>query len=410
VYDISNFHHRHPGGARIISHFAGQDATDAWVAMHKDRNLVLKYMRNLQIGKVQRQENDTEMLVLTEFRELRKFVENNELLKPKPLFFILQFAHIITLEMIAYFILRWYGVGWLSYCIAALILTTAQAQSGWSQHDYGHLSVFPTSWLNHVMHRIVIGHLKGASSHWWNFRHNQHHCKPNIIGKDPDIGAAYLFVVGNRMPIQWALRRKGFMPYDWQHIYFWFLGPPTLLTIYFHLENAYFMAKRRDFVDIFWTLTFFSRLFYCYSPILGGWGTFWFYMLIRLIEGHWFVLVTQMNHIPMEIDKDKNLDFVTAQAVSTCNIEPSWFNNWFTGHLNFQIEHHLFPTMPRHNYARVAPLVKSLFKKHGLPYIEKSLLNGVLDIVRSLEFSGRIWRKTYESVNRLSEAKCDIGR
>ncbi|KAG8131113.1 putative Fatty acid desaturase 1 protein, partial [Naja naja] len=45
---------------------------------------------------------------------------------------------------------------------------------------------------------------------------------------------------------------------------------------------------------------------------------------------------------------------------ATCNVDHSWFNDWFTGHLNFQIEHHLFPTMPRHNYYKVAPLVKSL--------------------------------------------------
>ena len=35
-----------------------------------------------------------------------------------------------------------------------------QAQAGWSQHDYGHLSVFPKSWQNHLAHQFVIGHLK----------------------------------------------------------------------------------------------------------------------------------------------------------------------------------------------------------------------------------------------------------
>ena len=42
----------------------------------------------------------------------------------------------------------------------------------------------------------------------------------------------------------------------------------------------------------------------------------------------------------------------------------------------------LFPTMPRHNLHKVAPLVKSLCTKHGIKYQEKSLLRALLDIVR----------------------------
>ena len=46
-----------------------------------------------------------------------------------------------------------------------------------------------------------------------------------------------------------------------------------------------------------------------------------------------------MNHIPMEIDKDQDKDWFTAQLDATCNVHQSAFNDWFTGHLNFQIEH-----------------------------------------------------------------------
>ena len=59
----------------------------------------------------------------------------------------------------------------------------------------------------------------------------------------------------------------------------------------------------------------------------------------RLLESHWFTFVTQMSHIPMEIDWDHDNDWLTAQTISTCNVDPSPFNDWFSGHLNFQIEH-----------------------------------------------------------------------
>jgi fatty acid desaturase len=46
-----------------------------------------------------------------------------------------------------------------------------------------------------------------------------------------------------------------------------------------------------------------------------------------------------MNHIVMEIDYDHEYDWFRNQLFSTCNVEQSAFNDWFTGHLNFQIEH-----------------------------------------------------------------------
>jgi fatty acid desaturase len=61
--------------------------------------------------------------------------------------------------------------------------------------------------------------------------------------------------------------------------------------------------------------------------------------LDRFIESHWFVMVTQMNHIPMTVESDRDRDWVSAQAAATCNVNQSVFNDWFTGHLNFQIEH-----------------------------------------------------------------------
>uniref|UniRef100_A0A5F8HLS2 Fatty acid desaturase domain-containing protein n=1 Tax=Monodelphis domestica TaxID=13616 RepID=A0A5F8HLS2_MONDO len=115
----------------------------------------------------------------------------------------------------------------------------------------------------------------------------------------------------------------------------------------------------------------------------------------RFLESNWFVWVTQMNHIPMHIDHDRNVDWVSTQLQATCNVHESFFNDWFSGHLNFQIEHHLFPTMPRHNYHKVAPLVRSLCAKHGIEYQSKPLLSAFADIVHSLKESGQLWLDAY---------------
>ncbi|XP_071791216.1 acyl-CoA 6-desaturase-like [Asterias amurensis] len=394
VYDVSKWVTRHPGGFKVLSHYAGEDATDAFVAFHPDKTKVKKYLKPLRIGFLS-PESSTKSEIVSDMRSLRTQAEEMGLFKPRMGFYAAHLAHILALEVLGWMVLWFYGTGWSPYLLAAAILTTSQAQSGWFQHDLGHLSVFSQSRWNHWLHNFVIGGLKAASAHWWNYRHFQHHAKPNIVKKDPDITMPYLFLFGEKMPIKWASQKRGFMPYNYQQGYFFLIGPPLLLPIYFHTENLYHVITKRIWTDLAWTVFFFVRWFYFYGPLLGGLGALGLYMFVRFLESHWFVWVTQMNHIPMEVDNDTQKDWLSLQLHATCNVEPSAFNDWFTGHLNFQIEHHLFPTMPRHNYAKIAPHVKSLCIKHGLSYQTKTLLGAFTDIVRSLKSSGQLWYDAY---------------
>jgi len=95
------------------------------------------------------------------------------------------------------------------------------------------------------------------------------------------------------------------------------------------------------------------------------------------------------------LDDKSNLPWVRMQLQATCNIDKSIFNDWFTGHLNFQIEHHLFPTMPRHNLYKIQPFVKSLCEKYNIKYVCKPMMTAFIDIFLSLEKSGRLWYESY---------------
>ncbi|XP_041132733.1 acyl-CoA (8-3)-desaturase-like [Polyodon spathula] len=400
VYNISQFCKRHPGGVRVISHYAGQDATDAFTAFHIDKQLVGRYLKPLLIGELAPGQPSVEpnksLLITEDFRELRVMVEKAGLLKPCKLFFLLALCHILLLDAAAWLTLWVCGTSWLPFLITAVLLGTVQAQAGWLQHDFGHLSVFGTSRWNHLVHKFVIGHLKGAPASWWNYLHFQHHAKPNCFRKDPDINMhPLLFALGKTLAIELGVQKKKHMPYQHQHKYFFLIGPPALLPLYFQWYIFYFAVRRRQWLDLAWMLSFYLRFALSYLPLLGGPATLALFFLVRFIESNWFVWVTQMNHIPMDIDRDRNKDWLTMQLEATCNVEQSLFNDWFTGHLNFQIEHHLFPTMPRHNYSQIAPLVKSLCEKHGLQYQNKSLTGAFSDIVLSLKESGELWLDAY---------------
>uniref|UniRef100_A0A8D2J097 Cytochrome b5 heme-binding domain-containing protein n=1 Tax=Varanus komodoensis TaxID=61221 RepID=A0A8D2J097_VARKO len=369
----------------ISHHYAGEDATDAFQAFHPDINFVRKFLKPLLIGELApgepSQDRGKNAQLLEDFRSLRKTAEDMDLFKASPVFFSLCLGHILAMEVLAWLMVSYCGTGWSTTFILSVILAVSQAQAGWLQHDFGHLSVFKKSVWNHVVHKFVIGHLKGASANWWNHRHFQHHAKPNILQKDPDVNMRHLFVLGDTQPVEYGKKKLKFFPYNHQHEYFFFVFPPLLIPVYFHMQIFTTMFKHKFWVDLAWAFSYYIRYFITFIPFYGVLGSMCLLTFVRFMESHWFVWVTQMNHIPMEIDNEKHRDWLSAQLVATCNVEQSFFNDWFSGHLNFQIEHHLFPTMPRHNYHKIAPLVKSLCAKYEVPYEEKPLLKAFSDIV-----------------------------
>ncbi|XP_073901756.1 fatty acid desaturase 2-like protein FADS2B [Castor canadensis] len=259
----------------------------------------------------------------------------------------------------------------------------------------GHLSMFKKSKWNHLMQKFVMCHLKGLSANWWNYQHFQHHVKPNIYPKDPDIDVGPLFLLGDSQPVKYGKKKIKYIDYEKQHLYFYMVGLPLLVPIYFNLQSVQVMYLRKYWVDIAWVISFYIRYFITFGPFYGIFGTVLLIFFIKFLESPWIVFVTQMSHIPMKMSGEENRDWLSTQVLATCNIEQSFFNNWFTGHLNFHTEHHLFPTMPRHNYHKVSPLVKSLCAKHGLQYVSKPMLKAFGDIVRALKKSATLWMDAY---------------
>ncbi|XP_059565335.1 fatty acid desaturase 2-like protein FADS2B isoform X6 [Myotis daubentonii] len=334
VYDVTSWADRHPGGRRVLNHYAGEDATDVFRAMHLEIDIARLYLKPLLIGELApgepSQERNKNAQLVEDFQELRRTLEAMNMFSANLGFFSLHLIQILILEALAWLMLWHFGNGWpITICISFL-LTISQAQSSFLQHDTGHLSIFKKSKWNHLMHRFVMCHLKGLSVKWWNHRHFQHHTKPNIYPKDPDIDVGPLFLVGDLQPIKYGKKKIKYIDYEKQHLYFYMVGLPLLMPVYFNLQS----------------------------------------MQVMYLGRYWRVL-------------------------ATCNVEQSFFNDWFTGHLNFQIEHHLFPTMPRHNYQKVAPLVRSLCAKHGLQYVTKPILKAFGDIVRSLKKSAALWMDAY---------------
>ncbi|NXL56361.1 FADS1 desaturase, partial [Chordeiles acutipennis] len=214
VYDVSKFSKLHPGGSRVISHYAGQDATDAFVAFHNDKSLVKKYLKCLLIGELAPDqpsfESNKKKSLLEDFRELRCTMEKMGLLRPNYIFFLLIFLHLLVLDAASWLTVWYFGISLVPFLVGIAFFTVAQIQMGWFQHDLGHCSVFRKPKWNRFLQIVVINVLKGLPASWWNHLHNQHHAKPNCFRKDPDLNMhPLLFSLGKTLSMEVSMGISG---------------------------------------------------------------------------------------------------------------------------------------------------------------------------------------------------------
>jgi fatty acid desaturase len=78
-------------------------------------------------------------------------------------------------------------------------------------------------------------------------------------------------------------------------------------------------------------------------------------------------------------DEEDAIGFFAFQLGTSRNIECMRYEHWFHGGLEYQIEHHLFPQLPRHNLHKVRPLVKEMCKAHGIEYREVGFFAAVTE-------------------------------
>ena len=83
-------------------------------------------------------------------------------------------------------------------------------------------------------------------------------------------------------------------------------------------------------------------------------------------------------------------DFLRRQVLTSRNVRGGWLTDAALGGLNYQIEHHLFPSMPRPSLRRAQPLVATFCADRGLPYCQTSLLGSYAQALRHLSSVGKL--------------------
>jgi fatty acid desaturase len=297
----------------------------------------------------------------------------------------------ITLTVLAFFacwaLFVVVGDSWAALAVAALI-GLMFTQLGFIGHDAGHNQVFGSRRRNRLLGLIAGNTLIGLSFGWWVPKHNAHHAHPNEVGRDPDVGeGAALPPAGapgeERGPVASWLAR-------WQAPLFF---PLMLLrSSGMHVLGIQRLAQRRDRASaleasllLLHCTLYMSAVLWLLSPLKAlafiavQQGVFSVYLGISFAPNH--------KGMPL-IEPAAGAGFARRQVVTARNIRGGWLTTFMLGGLNYQIEHHLFPSMPRPNLRLVQGPVRDFCLASSLGYSEESFIESFRSITRHLSDAG----------------------
>ncbi len=277
------------------------------------------------------------------------------------------------------------GNSWFALLIA-VFLGLIFTQLGFVGHDAGHQEVFRSRRANRLLGFAVGNVLIGMSFGWWVPKHSAHHAHPNEIGRDPDIGDAPVNVhpdgqdAGNRLTR--AMVR-------WRAPLFFPLMVLRSTGIYV-LGIRRLIRQRNRAAGVEGALLALHVALYltCVFWVLSPLKAIAFIAVQQAVFSVYLGCSFAPNHKGMPIiEPDSGLSFARRQVITSRNIAGGRFTNLLLGGLNYQIEHHLFPNMPRPNLARAQGIVRAFCLDNNLGYREDSLFGSYRQTLDSLRGS-----------------------
>lgn len=332
----------------------------------------------------------------THFNQILSQVRDAGLLSKKPSFYIIRLI-VLTIAAAGF----WTLSGFLSilteqnklWLIAAFVLVAGlgvlSAQYGFIAHEASHRQVFRNNKANDWTGLLLANLFAGLSYGFWLRKHNKHHQRPNQIGEDPDIAIRVLSFTteskeSKRGIERWFSDRQGY------------LFPLLLLFTGFDLLVDSFAGLVRKDRKLSIRLLEFSLMMvrqltpYVVFAILFGpiWGlALWFVMMMAF--GFFMGAAFAPNHKGMPlVPKEAKLDFFSRQVLTSRNIRGSWLKDNLMGGLNYQVEHHLFPSMARPNLRKAHEIVVEYCRKHEVTLVEMNLLASYVAIMKHLNKVG----------------------
>jgi fatty acid desaturase len=271
--------------------------------------------------------------------------------------------------------------------VTAAYLAVVFTQVAFVGHDAGHRQIFRSRHANNLVGLVHANLLVGISFGWWVAKHDRHHSNPNHEDLDPDIDIpALAFTAGQ------ARDKRGLARVVARYQAYLFFPLLLLEAAQLHVASAKAIVRdtgRATMVEALLLLLhivgYVTALFLVQSPLQAA----VFVLIQQGLFGLYLGCSFAPNHKGMPtLSEAEELDFLRSQVLTSRNVAGSRLVDFLLGGLNYQIEHHLFPNMPRPNLRRAQPLVRAFCRQHGLPYVEATMFGSYAEAVRHLHSVG----------------------
>jgi fatty acid desaturase len=284
---------------------------------------------------------------------------------------------------------------WLQLLIAAG-LGVIFTQLAFLGHEASHRQILSSGKANDRVGRVLATFFVGISYSWWMNKHNRHHANPNKINNDPDIAVDTISFLeedaaASRGFVRWLTKRQGF----------WFFPLLTLEGINLHRLSITSLFRRGPIKGRWLELGLMALRFGIYFAaifwLLPVGMAFAFIGVQMAVFGLYMGSSFAPNHKGMPIiPRDVKLDFFSKQVRTSRNIRGGWWATALMGGLNYQIEHHLFPSMARPHLRQVRTLVREHCRSLDVPYTETSLIRSYAIVIAYLNRVGLAARDPFD--------------
>jgi fatty acid desaturase len=265
------------------------------------------------------------------------------------------------------------GDSWSQLALAA-VLGVLLTQFGFLGHDGAHRQIFASAAWNDWTARVLAGAFTGLSYGWWKDKHNRHHAAPNQEGRDPDISSRAFAFTSNALDS----RSDGFASWFARHQGWLFFPLLTLEGLNLHVASIRILLRpgavshRR--IEAGLVVTRLTAYVVVLLVVLPPGKAIAFFAVQMAVFGVCLGGSFAPNHKGMPIvPAAMRLDFLRRQVLMSRNVVGGALVDFAMGGLNYQIEHHLFPSMPRPNLKLVQPIVREYCETHGVSYTEVGL-------------------------------------
>ncbi|OTA65883.1 fatty acid/sphingolipid desaturase [Hypoxylon sp. EC38] len=381
-----------PSSTSSVSSVEGDDDGMSYL------DTITKEKTTLDVEKYPSLDFATQDAIVAKYRDLDQRIKAEGLYKCNYGAYAIEVTRYSILFGLAFLFLHW---GW--YVSSAICLGAFWHQLVFTAHDAGHMGITHGFHTDTVIGIIIADFLGGLSLGWWKRNHNVHHIVTNAPEHDPDIEHMPFMAVSHRF-FQ-SMRSTYYdhvMEYDAFAKVMLRIQPYTyyILLLFgrlnlYRLSWDYLIMGRgprngpawwHRWLEItgqifFWTWYFYGVL---YLSIPNNWDRFVFFLISHMVPMPVHAQIC-LSHFAMSTsDMGPHESFPQKMLRTTMDVDcPQWLD-FFHGGLQFQVIHHLFPRIPRHNLRRTQKLVQEFCNEVGIPYALYGFVDGNKRVVGTL--------------------------